>query len=403
MSQSPLKNLRVINFGWVWAAPVLGHTLGDMGADVIKIETHNRPDIIRILPPWMDEEHPLESFFAANTFRSQRGITLDFRKDRGTAVAIDLVRSADVVIENFSPGVMKRHGLAYEDLRKVRPDVIMISLTAAGQDGPLANILTYGNIISALGGLDALQGYIGAGKPSAYGTSIPDPLMGLQGAFVVLSALRHRAKTGKGQYIDLSQWEGTAALAGGPLMDYVFNKRITYPKGNRDDMMAPHGVYPCKGNDRWVSIAVKTDEDWRSLCEAMDRPDLASDERYGDTFSRQMRHDDIDAIIGDWTSSRTPMQVTRALQKRGVAAFPSMSVKDVMEDPHYKARENWVPQDHPLGKQVIYNLPYKLSKTPGEIQRPATMVGQYNDEVYGELLGLSREEIGRLTQDKVFY
>ena len=402
MTVLPLKNLRVINFGWVWASPVLGHTLGDMGAQVIKIESRKRPDVIRVLPPMLKDQY-LESYFAATTFRSQMGIALDLTSQKGQEIARELVRSADVVIENFSPGVMKRYGLDYPSVKKLRPDVIMISLTAAGQDGPLSKIVTYGNIISCLAGLDGLQGYIGADEPTAYGTSIPDPMMGLLGAYVVLAALRHRAKTGKGQYIDVCQWEATAATVGGPLMDYLFNKRITHPKGNRDDMMAPHGVYPCKGDDSWVSIAVKTDDEWRQLCAVMDKPELLSDERFGDLFSRHMHHGEIDEIISRWTATQQARRVTTKLQRVGVAAFPSMSAKDIFEDKHFKERGNWVEVDHPLMKTVIYGMPYKLSATPGGIQSPATMVGQYNDEVYGGILGLSQEEIAKLTEERIFY
>ncbi|MEE9284968.1 MAG: CoA transferase [Dehalococcoidia bacterium] len=403
MTRYPLTNLRVINFGWVWAAPVLGHTLADMGAQVIKIETHKRPDVVRFLPPSIHEDHPLESLYCANTFRNLLGVTLDLTSARGQELAWDMVRSADVVIENFTPGTVKRYGLDYPSVRALRPDVVMISLSAAGQDGPSAKIATYGNIISCLAGLDAHQGYIGDDRPTSYGTSIPDPMMGILGAFVVLSALRYRARTGKGQYIDLSQWEACAATLGGPIMDYMFNGRIQYPKANRDDLMAPHGVYPSKGRDRWVSIAVKTEEEWLALCDAMERPDLADDERFADLYSRQMHHDELDRIIGQWTSSQTHRQVTRKLQRAGIAAFPSLSAKETFDDRHYAARNDWVEVDHPLGKEVIYGMPWKLSKTPGGIQRPAPMMGQHNQFVYGEILGRPAAEVTALEAEKVLY
>ena len=403
MTKFPLENLRVINFGWVWAAPVLGHTLGDMGAQVIKIETRKRPDVIRFLPPSIHEDYPLESLYAANTFRDMLVVTLYLTTDQGQELARDMVRSADVVIENFTPGTVKRYGLDYDAVKSLRPDVIMISLSAAGQDGPSAKIATYGNIISCLGGLDVHQGYIGDSRPTTYGTSIPDPMMGILGAFAVLSALRYRARTGKGQYIDLSQWEACATTLGGPIMDYVFNGRIQYPKGNRDDLMAPHGVYRCKGKDNWVTIAVKTEDEWRSLCGAMERPDLADDDRFGDTYSRQTNHDEMDGIITRWTLTLTHRQVTRQLQRAGIAAFPALSAKEVFDDPHFNAREDWVEMDHPLGKEVIYGIPWKLSKTPGGIRRPATMMGQYNRFVYGEILGRSEAEIDAMEADKVLY
>ncbi len=402
MSTLPLASLRVINFGWVWAAPALAHTLADMGAEVIKIESHKRPDIIRLIPPNLKDQ-PFESLFAHGTLRNNLGITLDLTTARGQAIARDLVRTADVVVENFSPRVMQRYGLDYPAVRRLRPDAVMISLSAAGQNGPLANITTYGSIISCLAGLDGHQGYIGRGKPSRYGITVPDPLMGIFGAFAVLAALRHRARTGRGQYIDLSQWEASTSLLGGPLMDYFMNGRIQYPRGNRDEMMAPHGVYPCKGVDCWVAIAVKTDEEWRRLAEAIGRPDLSEDERFADVYSRQTHHDALDQLVASWTQRRTPMQVTRKLQRLGIAAFPSLSEQDVFEDPHFKARGDWVQVEHPLGTEMIYGVPWKLSKTPGGIRKRAPSMGEDNRKVYGEILGLPAGEMDALEAQKVFY
>jgi benzylsuccinate CoA-transferase BbsF subunit len=404
MSELPFKNLRVINFGWVWAAPVLAHTLADMGAEVIKIESHKRPDIIRVLPPLLQEK-PLESLYAHATLRNNYGVTLDLAAPLGQAIAKDLVKTADVVIENFTPRVMPRYGLGYRDLRKIRPDIVMISMSAAGQDGPLAGITTYGAIISCLAGLDRHQGYIGREKPVRFGITVPDPLMGILGAFVVMAALRHRAKTGRGQYIDLSQWEACTALLGGPIMDYILNRRIQYPRGNRDEMMAPHGAYLCKGIDAWVAIAVKTDEEWQRLAGAMGRPDLAQDERYADVYARQTHHDELDTLISRWTQRHTPMQVTRKLQRLGIAAVPSFSDKDTFEDPHYNARNDWVKVNHSqMGvEETIYGIPWKFSKTPGSIRKPAPSLGEDNRHVYGQLLGMPLPQVESLEKEKVFY
>ena len=410
MSVLPLSNLRVANFGWVWVAPLMGHILADMGAEVFKVETRNRPDVIRILPPYMDEElakekgqQPLESLYAANTFRNYRGITLDISTGEGQRLAKELIKSCDVVIENFSPKVMGKFGMSYEELRALRPDLIMISASAAGKDGPRSDLVSYGGVVSAMAGIDFNQGYPELGRPQAANTTIMDPLQGIYCAFAVLAAIRHRARTGEGQHIDFAQWEAAATIAGGPMMEWVFNKRHSPPLGNRDEMMAPHGVYPSKGADKWVTIAVKTEDEWRALCAAMERPELAEDDRFADQYLRQINHDALDEIIAAWTKSKTHFQVTRTLQKAGVAAFPSLNQKEVFDDRHYKAREDWIDVDHPLGKQKIYGMPWKLSKTPGQIRLPGTMVGQYNDFAFREVLGMPKEEIDRLDAANVFY
>ena len=369
---------------------------------MIKIESRKRPDMVRVIPPFAQDQ-PLESLYAHTTMRDHLGITLDLGTAQGQALARDLVKSADVVIENFSPRVMRRYGLDYQNIRAVRPDVVMVSLTGAGQTGPQSQMTTYGTVITSIAGIDSYQGYLGDEHPSAFGTAITDPLVGVMGAFAVLAALRHRSRTGKGQHVDLSQWEAVASTIGGPLMDSVFNGRTQTPLGNRDPMMAPHGVYPCKGDDRWVSVGVKTDEEWRGLCDAMGQPDLARDKRFADGYRRQRHHDELDTLVGAWTSKLKPVQVTRALQKAGIAAFPALAANEVFTDKHYKYRGDFIEVEHRLGKEVIYEVPWKLSKTPGGVRRAAPSIGQDNQQVYSEILGLSEEQIGGLERDGVLY
>lgn len=397
----PLQNLRVINFGWVWAAPALGQVLGDMGAEVIKVESHKRPDIVRVIPP-LAQDKPLESLYAHCTMRDHLGITLDLTNPKGQGLARELVKTADVVIENFSPRVMPRFGLDYPKVKSLRPDIIMISLSAAGQTGPDSQITTYGNIIACLAGIDFHQGYVEE-APSSCGTAIADPLIGVLGAFSVLAALRYRSRTGKGQYIDLSQWEAVAATVGGPMMDYIFNGRTQHSLGNRDTMMAPHGVYRCKGEDSWVTIAVKTDDQWQKLCEVVDNHELAVDPRFSDVHHRQRNHDDLDKIISQWTQNMDQWRVTDVLQRIGIAAFPALSSKEVFTDKHFNARGDFVKVNHPLGEEVIYDVPWKLTKTPGGVHRPAPSVGQDNQQIYAGLLGISPPELTQLEEDRIVY
>jgi len=315
-------------------------------------------------------------------------------------VAVDLVRTADVVVENFSPRVMQKFGLDYRSLRKVRPDVIMVSMSAAGQVGPMAQMTTYGSVISCLAGLDGLQGHQDE-RALPFGTSIADPINGMLGAFAVMACLRHRSRTGKGQHIDLSQWEATATTTGGPFMDYLLNGRLQAPIGNYDESMAPHGVYRCKGEDLWVTIAVKTDEEWRRLCEAIGRHDLATSEKYGDLYGRLLHHDEIDAVLANWAAQRDNYEITALLQKQGIAAFPAMSSKQLFTDPHFWERGDWVEVNHPYGKEIIYGMPWKLSRTPGGVRRPCPILGQDNSYIYAEVLGIPKGELKDLEATKV--
>lgn len=402
MERYPLKDLRVINFGWVWAAPALGQVLGDMGAEVVKIESRKRPDMVRVIPPLGNDE-PLESYYGHCILRDHLGITLDLATPRGHELACDLVRSADVVIENFSPRVMRGYGLDYQGVRALRPDVVMISMSAAGQNGPHSQITTYGSIIACLAGIDTAQGYLDDGKPVAFGTAISDPLVGVLGAFCVLAALKHRGRTGRGQYIDLSQWEAITSMLAGPMLDCALNGRIETPIGNRDETMAPHGVFPSKGNDRWVTIAVRTDREWRTLSRAMGCPALADDPRFADGFRRQRHQDELERLIGAWTRGKDHWEVAKALQAGGIAAFPAFSSQEVFEDPHYAERQTYIEVEQRTGRQTIYGVPWKLSKTPGGVRRAAPSVGQDNQQVYSEMLGLSLDEIAALERDKVLY
>ena len=401
MNDSPLKGLRVANFGWVWSAPVVAHLMADMGAEVIKIETKKRVDLIRAMPPFLNGKQN-ESLYAHNAFRSQRSITLDLSHPDGVHLALDLVRNSDVVIENFRPGTMERYGLDYKAFRIIRPDVVMLSLATAGQNGPLCDLTSYGVIITTMAGVDGVQGYPGE-RPLPIGTAIADPTNGMMGLFAVMAAVRHRSRTGEGQYIDLSQWETMATTVGGPWMDYLLNKRLQQPIGNHDPMMAPHGVYKSRGHDHWVTIAVKTDDEWKALCHVIGRPDLVEDERFGDLYARQSHQVELDKIIADWTASRENYEAARLLQEAGVAAFPALSSRELFDDPHFNERECWVKVDHAYGPEVIYNLPWKFSDTPGKIRWPCRLVGQDNDYVLNEVLGLPGEDIKRLEESMAVY
>lgn len=403
MKKFPLQGCRVVDFGWVWAGTVLGHILADYGAETIKVESRRRLDGLRL-----GRVFELGTALEVNpTFhnlnRNKLSITVDMQQPKGVELLKELIARSDIVVENFTPDVMKKRGLDYDSLVKVKPDLIMISMRAAGNYGSLAHIVTYAPVISALSGIDSMVGYTDE-RPLGFKHAYADPTASLFGAFAALAALRYRKRTGKGQYIDLSQWEATTGLIGEAVMDYAMNRRVYRPLGNRHPAMAPHGNYPCKENDTWVAIAVKTEEEWSGLCRAMGNPDLATDGRFTDRYKRLKNIMALDKSISEWTSKHTDYEAAHILQKHGVAATPLLTTDRIFADPHFNKRQTFVQVDHPVtGAEVIYDLPWRFSKGPRKKFRHAPLLGEHNDYVFGKILGLSQEEISNLAKEEVIY
>lgn len=401
--EQALQGLRVIDFGWVWAGGVLGQVLADMGAEVIKMESKRRVDGMRLGKVFeLGTTIEINPHFH-NLHRNKLSVTVDIKQPKGAELVKRLARKSDVVIENFTPHVLPGAGLDYDSLTRVKPDIIMIAMSPTGQYGPLRDILAYAPIINALSGVDGLTGYQGE---NVLGLRHPyaDPNASLFGAVAVLAALRYRKATGKGQYIDLSQWEATASLVGEAVMDYSMNGRVQGTQGNSHASMAPHGNYRCRGNDKWISIAVRTDEDWQGFCCAIDNPDWVRDERFCDRFSRLKNREELDKLVSQWTAQHEQYEATELLQKEGVAAMPVLDTEGVFFDPHFKERQVHIDVEHPLsGGEVIYGVTWKLSETPGSIRRHAPFLGEHNEYVFGEVVGLSKEEIDRLVDEKVIY
>lgn len=408
--QYPIEGYRVVDFGWVLAGPVTGHILADMGAEVIKVESRRRLDASRRGRPITGErtemgdrgEEPDLIPLFHNINRNKLSITVDITHPKGPPLLKELIKRSDAVLENFPPAVMRRYGLHYEALREVKPDIVMISLSTAGQSGPLADLRAYAPAVTSLGGLEALVGYPGERILGMMGLNFSDPTAGLISAFALLVGLYYRQRTGKGQYIDLSQMEAIACLAGEAIMDYTMNGRVMRPRGNHHPSMAPHGNYPCQGDDKWVSIAVGSEEEWQAFRRALGDPPWAQDERFADAYRRLNNREALDKFVAAWTREHSPYEVTDILQKAGVAAMPVMGIEEQFSDPHYQARGVYVDVEHPIiGAEIIYGLPWKLSDTPGAIRGPAPNLGQHNDYVFREILGLSSEEIARLTEEGV--
>ncbi|MGH7856778.1 MAG: CaiB/BaiF CoA transferase family protein, partial [Candidatus Binatia bacterium] len=280
MTTPPLSGIRVADFTWVWAGPFCTEQLSHLGADVVRIETSLRPCVTRLLPPFADfQPGPNRSGYFNQYNQGKRSLALNLKDPRAIEVARRLIARSDVVAENFAAGVMDRMGLAYEDVRKLRQDIIMISLSGYGRTGPDKDFVSYGPATVPLSGFSAVTGYAGH-PPMHVGISYGDPTAGLHGAFAVLAALCHRAKTGEGQYIDLSLWEASAALLPDAILEYEMNGADPPRNGNREARMAPHGVFRSAGEDLWVSIAIGSDDEWKTFCGVTGMPELAGDPRF---------------------------------------------------------------------------------------------------------------------------
>jgi benzylsuccinate CoA-transferase BbsF subunit len=402
MNKPPLDGVRVADFCWAWAGPYGALQLAHLGAEVIRIESTTRMCPSRHIPPWAENERGVNRAGYFNQYnQGKRSVTLNLKNPAGIDIATRLVAKSDIVIENFAAGVMDKMGLGYEALRTIKPDIIMASLSGYGAVGPEKDYVSYGPPQVALSGMSSLTGYQG-GPPMQAGFSYGDPNGGVHGTFAILCALLHRAKTGEGQYIDLSQREACAMLLPEGLMEFAMNGTQPPRMGNRDPYMAPHGVFRCQGEDRWVSIAVRNEEEWKRCCAAMGRSELATDPRFSTLAARKEHEDALEHLVTQWTQEHSAEDVTQRLQQVGIPAYPALDGRDMLANPQVSARGFFVELEHPeVGKRRHLGIPWKMSRAPSVVRRPAPCLGQDTDYVLGEIVGLSREEISSLREKEV--
>jgi crotonobetainyl-CoA:carnitine CoA-transferase CaiB-like acyl-CoA transferase len=400
----PLDGIRVVDITWAWAGPYCSLQLAHLGAEVIRIESHLRPDMNRRVPPYPDNEPGLNRGGSFNQWNQGKlSLAVDLTRDEGAELVRDLIAKSDVVVENYAPGVLARRGLDFERLRERNPGLIMISLSGYGATGPTSNYVAYGTPLVMISGLASLSGYQG-GLPSEVGLSYADPNAGLHGAFAVLAALWHRDASGEGQYIDLSQWESLLAIMPEGLMAQVLTGEQPPRMGNRDVQMAPHGYFRCRGDQRWISISVGDDGEWVALCGVLGRPELGTDSRFATAPARKAHEDELEAILSAWTVERDPREITEQLQAAGVAAFPVQDCRDLVEDEHLAARGFFVRLPHPeVGVRTHAGIPWRFSDTALAVRRPAPLLGGDNEQIVMEIIGRSREEYDRLTADGVLH
>jgi len=393
----PLENIRVADFTWVWAGPFCTLQLAHLGAEVIRVESAKRTCVTRLLPPFADNQPGVNRSGYFNQYNQGKlSLTLDLKQSEAVAVARDLVAQCDVVCENFAAGVMERMGLGYEALRRLRPDLVMISLSGYGATGPEHEFVSYGPAQVPLSGMSSLTGY-SDWPPMHVGISYGDPTGGLHGAVAVLAALLHRANTGEGQHIDLSQQETSIAVLGEGVLEQSITGQQPPRAGNRVPGMAPHGVFRCTGEQRWVAIAVRDDDEWQRCAAAMGSPALGSDPRFATLAARKANEDALEALLRAWTESQTAEDVAALLQRAAVPASVSMHSQDLAEDPHLRQSGFFVELPHPeVGTKLHLGIPWRMSGTPCAVRRPAPCLGEHSDDVLQRVVGYTPERIAEL-------
>jgi crotonobetainyl-CoA:carnitine CoA-transferase CaiB-like acyl-CoA transferase len=392
--EAALADVKVLDFMWVIAGPAATRILADYGATVVHVESPSRVDTARTLHPRHHNEAALESSGCfGNNNAGKLGIALDLANPAARDVILDLVRWADVVTESFSPKAMRKWGFAYEDLRRVKTDVIMLSSCLMGQSGPLSKMAGFGTMGAAVSGFHALTGWPDRRPAGVFG-AYTDYVSPRFTVIAILAALEHRRQTGSGQYIDLSQTEASTHFLTPAVLDYTVNGRVLDRMGNFDSVHAPHGVYPAAGADRWAAIVCRGDAEWRTLCDVMRRPDLV---RFATVAMRIEHRDEIDHVIADWSSRLEAAEIERLLQARGIPAHEVQSSRECFADPQLRHRGHFVELDHPVyGKTIVEGSRSVLSRTPARVTRAAPTLGRDNQCVLAEILGYDEGRIADL-------
>jgi formyl-CoA transferase len=389
-----LDGIRVIEVGTLISGPFAGRLLGDMGAEVIKIEPPGSPDPLRT---WGQAELDGHHFFWTVHARNKKAVTLNLREPRGRDLFLKLVERSDIIVENFRPGTLEKWGLGYDVLRQHNKGIILVRVSGYGQTGPDANKAGYASVAEAASGLRHMNGFPG-GPPPRLALSLGDSLAGMFAAQGALAALYRRSVSGEGQVVDAALTEACLAIQESTIPDYDVGGIVRGPSGTRLEGIAPSNIYRT-ADGSWVVIAANQDTVFRRLCSAMGQPELATDGRFVDHGARGRNQDELDKIIGEWAAQRQPDDIIETLSAAGVISGPINTVAEVVRDPQLQARGMLVEHfDEGIGRNVLGPgvIPV-LSETPGSVRNAGpAQPGQHNDEVYGDLLGLTADEIADL-------
>lgn len=389
------EGIKVAEFAWQLVGPLTSKYLADHGATVVKVENHNRPDTLRVVSPYAGNTSGVDnSMFYGRQSGNKYGVSVDLNHPNGRKLAWKLIMWADVVTESFSPGTMERWGLDYVSLRKMRPDIIYLSTTMQGREGPHASYTGFGQNALSLSGFSEVSGWPDRMPSPPYGP-YTDYLCPRFSAAALLTALEYRRRTGKGQWIEQSQFESALHFLAPPVMDYIVNGRVATRHGNRLAYASPHGVFPCRGDDCWVAIAVFTDEDWRNFCNAVNKPEWINKDEFISLASRKKNEDELEKLVTEWTTKHTAAEAERMLQSAGIATHIVSKPSDVYADEQLRHRRYFTKLRHVvMGEQVFEpQACFILSKTPREVVSPSPCLGEHNSYVFKELLGMTDDEI----------
>ncbi len=398
-----LQGIRIIDFSLVWAGPFAARLLADFGAEVIKLESVQHPDRQRFayLPKGELGKNPHNRggyFHQYN--RNKLDLTLNLSASSGRDVFLKLVEKSDVFISNHGTRVLENTGLSYKTIHQQNPSLIMLSMPGFGNTGPCMNLPAYGLIIQARGGYSALTGYAD-GTPFV-GAYIADPVSALHATTVLLAALRYRRHTGKGVFIDLSQHECLDRILGTAIMDYNMNRKIAAPQGDKHSYIAPYGVYRCRDEDSWIALSIDSEDNWEKFCRLVGHDEWLADERFANMALRKQNEGELDRLIAGFTAKHDSHELMHSFQKAGLAAGAVSTVRDVLDDAHLKERGFFWDVDCPESGTYRHIGPIiRMSRTPANLRMPPPKLGEHNDYILKEILGLSSEQVAELEKEKV--
>lgn len=398
MESLPLEGIRILDLTMWWSGPICTSYLGAQGAEVIKLESVQSPDGFRytMSSPGENWWELGPQFNTANL--NKLGLTLNLNDPEGVKLFEELVAKSDVVIENFTPRVMVNFGLTYDRLREINPKIIMLSMPAYGKNGPYRDQPGFAYTFEILSGIAQVTGYRD-GNPMII-SGVGDVISGFHTSYALLAALEYRERTGIGQFIEVAQVETSANFMGQPIADFSMNGRNWGRMGNRQPNMAPHGIYRCNGEDSWVAIAVTNDDEWQRFCEVASKPSWATDERFRKAADRYEHQDELDQLVESWTSQLGHYESSELLQEAGVSAGPVLEVDELVEDPFLEGMFQEVTRDL-TGTHAFPTWPVKFSGQRLKHQSPAPTLGQHNEYILKDILGLSDEQISRLEQTEM--
>jgi len=402
MQQQIFEGVKIADFSWVVVGPLTIQYLAAYGATVVRIESKSRFDGVRVTAPFKDNKITGNTSIPyANLNRNKYGATLNLKHPEGIKVARRFVQWADIVAESMTPGVIERLGLGYEELKKIKPDIIMISMSNQGRGGPRASQPGLGLQLVSLAGFTHITGWPDREPAGPYG-AYTDFITPKLAAAILAAALDYRRRTGEGQYIDISQNEASMQSLSPLILDYTTNEREANRNGNRHPQAAPHGVYRCLGEERWVAITVFSDSAWARLCDVTGHPEWTKEQRFLTLRDRKRNEDELDRLLEAWTVRHRAEDVMEILQQAGVSAGVVKNAEDLVNDPQLNERNCFFPLDHSeMGTTIGRDYPFTLSKTPGKWRQGAPCLGEHNAYVYTKLLGMPDEEFLRLLEEGV--